>query len=60
MENVSNALKEYQENHNEQTLEKLCFEVSEFCKAIYASTHTEQERKIFKKRLTSIAECDII
>jgi hypothetical protein len=41
------ALHKYQSEHNTANLQKLCVEVSEFCRAIYASTQNEAERKIY-------------
>jgi hypothetical protein len=28
-------------------LQKLCVEIADFCRAVYASTRNEQERKIY-------------
>lgn len=41
------ALHKYKTEHNTANLQKLCVEVSEFCRAIYASTQNETERKIY-------------
>ena len=41
------ALHKYKANHNITNLQKLCVEVSDFCRAIYASTQNEQERNIY-------------
>lgn len=41
------ALHKYKTEHNTANLQKLCVEVSEFCRAIYASTQNETERNIY-------------
>ena len=41
------ALHKYKSEHNTANLQKLCVEVSEFCRAIYASTQNETERNIY-------------
>lgn len=45
------ALSEYQANHNISTLKKLCIEISDFCRALYASTQNEEERQVLKEFL---------
>ena len=41
------ALHKYKTSHNTENLQKLCVEIAEFCRAVYASTQNEQERKIY-------------
>ena len=41
------ALHKYKISHNTDNLQKLCVEIADFCRAVYASTKNEQERKIF-------------
>ena len=41
------ALHKYQAEHNTDNLKKLCIEISDFCRAVYASTRNEQERNIY-------------
>ena len=41
------ALHKYQAEHNTDNLKKLCIEISDFCRAVYASTCNEQERNIY-------------
>lgn len=48
------ALHKYKTEHNTVNLEKLCVEVAEFCRAIYASTRNQQEREVFKKMLDKL------
>lgn len=41
------ALHKYQTEHNSVNLQKLCVEIVEFCRAVYASTQNENERDIY-------------
>lgn len=41
------ALQKYKDEHNTANLEKLCVEIIEFCRAVYASTQNEAERKVY-------------
>lgn len=41
------ALHKYQTDHSSVNLQKLCVEISEFCRAVYASTQNENERDIY-------------
>ena len=41
------ALSLYQLEHTEVNLHKLCVEIEEFCRSVYASTRSENERTIF-------------
>ena len=41
------ALHKYKADHNITNLHKLCVEIADFCRAIYASTQNEAERKIY-------------
>ena len=41
------ALHKYKSEHSADNFKKLCIEVSQFCRAVYASTQNEQERKIY-------------
>ena len=41
------ALHKYKISHNTDNLKKLCVEIADFCRAIYASTQNEQERNIY-------------
>ena len=45
------ALHKYKTEHNTANLQKLCVEVTSFCRAIYASTLNDDERNIYKKYL---------
>ena len=44
---ILTALKNYKSDHTEINLQKLCNEVLSFCKAIYASTTNDKERKVY-------------
>ena len=41
------ALHKYKSNHNITNLQKLCVEIADFCRAVYSSTTSPQERQIF-------------
>ena len=41
------ALHKYKTEHNADNLKKLCVEIAQFCRSVYASTTNEQERKIY-------------
>ena len=42
------ALQKYKDEHNAANLQKLMVEILEFCRAVYASTRIEDERKIYR------------
>ena len=48
------ALKKYRTEHSLVNLQKLCVEVAEFCWAIYASTQSDEERKVYKNMLEKL------
>lgn len=41
------ALQKYKNEHNSDNLKKLCAEIIEFCRSVYASTKNDEERKIY-------------
>ena len=41
------ALHKYKYEHTTENLKKLCVEIAQFCRAVYASTTNEQERRIY-------------
>ena len=41
------ALHKYKYEHTTDNLNKLCVEIAQFCRAVYASTTNEQERNIY-------------
>ena len=48
------ALHKYKTEHSTDNLKKLCVEISDFCRAIYASTENEQERQIFNAMIDKL------
>ena len=48
------ALHKYKYEHTTENLKKLCVEIADFCKSVYASTQSESERKIFHNVLDKI------
>lgn len=42
------ALQKYKDEHNTANLQKLMVEILEFCHSVYASTRSEDERKIYR------------
>ena len=48
------ALHKYKNQHNTDNLQKLCVEISQFCRAVYASTQNEQERKIYNSAISKL------
>jgi hypothetical protein len=48
------ALHKYKISHNTDNLQKLCVEIADFCRAVYASTESPQERQIFNSMLDKL------
>ena len=48
------ALHKYKISHNTANLQKLCVEISEFCRSVYASTRSEAERNIYYNMLEKL------
>ena len=48
------ALHKYKADHNITNLQKLCVEIADFCRAIYASTTSQQEREIYFSMLDKL------
>lgn len=48
------ALQKYKEEHSIINLQKLCVELSEFCRAVYASTRNDEERKVYHRMLEKL------
>lgn len=48
------ALHKYKIEHNTVNLQKLCVEIAQFCRAVYASTTNEQERRIYYDMLEKL------
>lgn len=43
------ALHKYKIAHTIPNLQKLCVEISEFCRALYASTQNTEERQVYRE-----------
>ena len=50
------ALHKYKIEHSISNLQKLCVEISAFCRAVYASTQSEQERQVFNDMLDKLSK----
>lgn len=50
------ALHKYKTEHNTDNLQKLCVEIAQFCRAVYASTQNEQERNIYFAMLDKLSK----
>lgn len=50
------ALHKYKTDHNIENLQKLCVEISDFSRAVYASTRNNEERQVFRKMLDKLNE----
>jgi hypothetical protein len=48
------ALHKYKISHNTDNLQKLCVEIATFCRAVYASTESSQERQIYYAMLDKL------
>ena len=48
------ALHKYKISHNTDNLQKLCVEIADFCRAVYASTTSPQERQIYLDMLDKL------
>ena len=48
------ALHKFKTEHNITNLQKLCVEIADFCRAVYASTQSEQERNIYFNMLDKL------
>lgn len=48
------ALKGYKEQHSLINLQKLCVEIADFCRAVYASTQNDAEREVYRNMLQKL------
>jgi hypothetical protein len=48
------SLIKYKTEHNADNLQKLCVDIADFCRSVYASTKSEEERKIYRQMLTNL------
>ena len=50
------ALQKYKTEHNTANLQKLCAEIKQFCKSVYASTQNEKERDVYFAMVDKLSE----
>lgn len=48
------ALHKYKISHSTDNLKKLCVEIADFCRAVYASTQNEAERDIYRSMVEKL------
>ena len=48
------ALREYQKEHSEHNLKKLCLEIQEFCISVYATLKNDEEKNIYFDMVKSL------
>jgi hypothetical protein len=48
------ALQKYKDEHNTANLQKLMVEILEFCRSVYASTRSDDERKIYRSMIEKL------
>ena len=48
------TLQKYKDEHNTANLQKLMVEILEFCRSVYASTRSEDERKIYHSMIEKL------
>lgn len=54
LKDIFPALSKYQNEHTTENLKKLCVEIKEFCKSVYASTRNEEEAAIYKDMINKL------
>ena len=54
IEGIFPALQKYKTEHTKTNLKKLCVEIAEFCKSVYASTQNQEERDIYYTMLDKL------
>jgi hypothetical protein len=54
IDDIFPALKKYKDEHTTANLQKLCAEVAEFCRSIYASTRNDAERSIYRATIEKL------
>lgn len=48
------ALHKYKTEHNTDNLKKLCVEIVQFCRSVYASTENDAERNAYKSIISKL------
>ena len=56
IESIFPALQKYKADHTKTNLQKLCVEIAEFCKSVYASTQNQEERNIYYSMLDKLSK----
>lgn len=54
IESIFPALQKYKAEHTKTNLQKLCVEIAEFCKSVYASTQSQEEREVYYTMLDKL------
>ena len=56
IESIFPALQKYKAEHTKTNLQKLCVEIAEFCKSVYASTQNQEEREVYYSMLDKLSK----
>lgn len=56
IESIFPALQKYKAEHTKANLQKLCVEIAEFCKSVYASTENQEEREVYCAMLDKLSK----
>jgi hypothetical protein len=56
IESIFPALQKYKAEHTKANLQKLCVEIAEFCKSVYASTENQEEREVYYTMLDKLSK----
>ena len=56
IESIFPALQKYKTEHTKTNLQKLCVEIAEFCKSVYASTQNQEEREVYYSMLDKLSK----
>lgn len=54
IESTFPALQKYKAEHTKTNLQKLCVEIAEFCRSVYASTQNQEERDVYFAMLNKL------
>lgn len=56
IESIFPALQKYKAEHTKTNLQKLCVEIAEFCRSVYASTENQEEREVYYAMLDKLSK----
>lgn len=56
IESIFPALQKYKAEHTKTNLQKLCVEIAEFCRSVYASTENQEEREVYYSMLDKLSK----